>query len=99
MDLPEQPQRQRQPFFQPAQAVVEEVRRQLELQQGQTMDPVLNDGLAQDPVIWWSITAAFVFMVALVLAANLFADAVREAFDPRAAALPRRRRAPRESAA
>jgi hypothetical protein len=41
--------------------------------------------LAQDPVIWWSITAAFVFMVSLVLAANLFADAVREAFDPRGA--------------
>jgi len=54
--------------------------------------------LAQDPVIWWSITAAFVFMVGLVLSANLFADAVREAFDPRAAA-PRRRRVPRESAA
>jgi peptide/nickel transport system permease protein len=54
--------------------------------------------LAQDPVIWWSITAAFVFMVGLVLSANLFADAVREAFDPRAAA-PHRRRVPRESAA
>ena len=39
--------------------------------------------LARDPVIWWSITAAFVFMVMLVLSANLFADAVREAFDPR----------------
>lgn len=33
--------------------------------------------LAQDPVIWWSITAAFVFMVSLVLAANLFADGAR----------------------
>ena len=28
--------------------------------------------------------AAFVFMVTLVLAANLFADGVRDAFDPRA---------------
>ncbi|GAA5183772.1 ABC transporter permease [Niveibacterium umoris] len=46
--------------------------------------------LARDPLIWWSISAAFVFMVSLVLAANLFADAVREAFDPRA--LPSRRR-------
>ena len=46
--------------------------------------------LARDPLIWWSISAAFIFMVSLVLAANLFADAVREAFDPRA--LPSRRR-------
>jgi peptide/nickel transport system permease protein len=30
------------------------------------------------------LRAAFVFMVALVLAANLFADGVRDAFDPRA---------------
>ena len=29
------------------------------------------------------LAAAFVFMLALVLAANLFADAVRDAFDPR----------------
>jgi len=33
--------------------------------------------------VWWSLAAAFVFMLALVLAANLFADAVRDAFDPR----------------
>ncbi len=39
--------------------------------------------LAREPVVWWSLTAAFVFMFALVLAANLFADAVRDAFDPR----------------
>ena len=47
--------------------------------------------LAREPVIWWSLTAAFVFMLTLVLAANLFADAVREAFDPRARLVPRRR--------
>jgi len=41
--------------------------------------------LARDPAVWWSLAAAFVVMFALVLAANLFADAVREAFDPRAA--------------
>ena len=29
------------------------------------------------------LMTAFVFMLALVLAANLFADAVRDAFDPR----------------
>ena len=39
--------------------------------------------LARDPVVWWSLAAAFVFMFALVLAANLFADVVRDAFDPR----------------
>lgn len=39
--------------------------------------------LAREPVVWWSLTAAFAFMFTLVLAANLFADQVREAFDPR----------------
>jgi len=39
--------------------------------------------LARDPAVWWSLAAAFVFMFALVLAANLLADAVRDAFDPR----------------
>jgi peptide/nickel transport system permease protein len=43
--------------------------------------------MSTDPVVWWSFAAAFVFMVALVLAANLFADGVRDAFDPRARAL------------
>ncbi|MGR8931831.1 MAG: ABC transporter permease [Gammaproteobacteria bacterium] len=41
--------------------------------------------MAREPVVWWSLTAAFVFMFALVLAANLFADSVRDAFDPRRA--------------
>lgn len=39
--------------------------------------------MAREPVVWWSLAAAFVFMLALVLCANLFADAVRDAFDPR----------------
>jgi len=39
--------------------------------------------LAREPMVWWSLVAAFAFMFALVLAANLFADAVRDAFDPR----------------
>ena len=43
--------------------------------------------IARDPMIWWSFAAAFVFMVALVLAANLFSDGVRDAFDPRARSL------------
>ncbi|MBK9364603.1 MAG: ABC transporter permease [Rubrivivax sp.] len=40
--------------------------------------------MSRDPVVWWSFASAFAFMVALVLAANLFADGVRDAFDPRA---------------
>lgn len=39
--------------------------------------------MSRDPMIWWNLLAAFVFMLTLVLAANLFADAVRDAFDPR----------------
>jgi len=39
--------------------------------------------MARDPVVWWSLTAAFFSMFTLVLAANLFADVVRDAFDPR----------------
>jgi peptide/nickel transport system permease protein len=39
--------------------------------------------MAREPVVWWSLAAAFVFMFTLVLVANLFADAVRDAFDPR----------------
>ena len=39
--------------------------------------------MAREPVVWWSLTAAFISMFTLVLAANLFADVVRDAFDPR----------------
>jgi peptide/nickel transport system permease protein len=39
--------------------------------------------MAREPMVWWSLAAAFVFMFTLVLAANLFADAVRDGFDPR----------------
>ena len=39
--------------------------------------------MAREPMVWWSLAAAFVFMFALVRAANLFADAVRDGFDPR----------------
>jgi peptide/nickel transport system permease protein len=38
--------------------------------------------LARDPLVWWPMLAAFSFMFLLVLSANLFADAVRDAFDP-----------------
>jgi peptide/nickel transport system permease protein len=39
--------------------------------------------MAREPIVWWSLTSAFAFMFGLVLAANLFADAVRDALDPR----------------
>jgi peptide/nickel transport system permease protein len=39
--------------------------------------------LAREPVVWWNLSAAFIFMVVLVLSANLFGDAVRDALDPR----------------
>ncbi len=39
--------------------------------------------MAREPIVWWSLAAAFIFMFTLVLSANLFSDAVRDAFDPR----------------
>ncbi|MCL4738847.1 MAG: ABC transporter permease [Burkholderiaceae bacterium] len=42
--------------------------------------------MSRDPAVWWNLLAAFVFLLALVLSANLFSGAVREAFDPRARA-------------
>ena len=39
--------------------------------------------LAREPVVWWPLLAAFCFMFVFVLAANLFADVVSGALDPR----------------
>jgi peptide/nickel transport system permease protein len=39
--------------------------------------------MSREPVVWWALVTAFSFMLALVLAANLFADAARDGFDPR----------------
>ncbi len=39
--------------------------------------------MAREPVVWWSLAAAMIFMFTLVLSANLFSDVVRDAFDPR----------------
>ena len=39
--------------------------------------------LAREPAVWWPLLGAMASMFVLVLSANLFADAVREAFDPR----------------
>ncbi len=64
---------------------------------GVGVDPAMNSfggminfarsEMSRDPIVWWSFAAAFGFMVTLVLAANLFADGVRDAFDPRARSL------------
>jgi peptide/nickel transport system permease protein len=60
---------------------------------GVGVDPAMNSfgsminaarlEMSRDPMVWWALAASFFFMFALVLAANLFADAVRDAFDPR----------------
>ncbi|GAB4456677.1 MAG: hypothetical protein OHK0029_15070 [Armatimonadaceae bacterium] len=39
--------------------------------------------LARDPVIWWNLTSASVALFILVLALNIFGDALRDAIDPR----------------
>ena len=49
---------------------------------------MINQGrfeLSRQPVIWWNLAAAFVLMFGLVLPANIFGDAVRDALDPRLA--------------
>ncbi len=60
---------------------------------GVGVDPAMNSfgsminaarlEMSRDPMVWWALAASFFFMFTLVLAANLFADAVRDAFDPR----------------
>ncbi len=39
--------------------------------------------LSRDPVVWWNLAASFLFMFGLVLPANIFGDAIRDAMDPR----------------
>lgn len=38
--------------------------------------------LAREPLVWWPIFSALSFMFILVLSSNLFADAVRDVFEP-----------------
>lgn len=52
----------------------------------QSFGSMINAGrleLSRNPVVWWNLAAAFTLMLTLVLSANLFASAVRDAFDPR----------------
>jgi peptide/nickel transport system permease protein len=39
--------------------------------------------LSREPVVWWNLIASLIFMLGLVLPANIFGDAVRDALDPR----------------
>jgi peptide/nickel transport system permease protein len=39
--------------------------------------------MAREPMVWWSLFSAFVFMFVLVLSANLFSDRVQMVLDPR----------------
>lgn len=39
--------------------------------------------LSREPIVWWNLAASFIFMLGLVLPANIFGDAVRDALDPR----------------
>jgi peptide/nickel transport system permease protein len=39
--------------------------------------------ISREPVIWWTITAAFIPMFIFVLVLNLLSDKLREAFDPK----------------
>jgi len=39
--------------------------------------------MAREPVVWWSLTAAFIFMSIVVLAANLLSDRIQQVFNPR----------------
>jgi peptide/nickel transport system permease protein len=39
--------------------------------------------IVRDPAVWWGLLASFLFMFGLVLPANIFGDALRDALDPR----------------
>ena len=48
-----------------------------------TMINAARSEMSRSPMIWWNLAASFLFLGVLVLSANLFASAVRDAFDPR----------------
>jgi peptide/nickel transport system permease protein len=39
--------------------------------------------MSRDPMVWWSLLGAFILMFTLVFSANVFADALQEALNPR----------------
>lgn len=48
-----------------------------------TMIDMARLEMSRDPMIWWNLLGAFLFLLTLVLSANIFADAIQDAFDPR----------------
>ncbi len=42
-----------------------------------------REQLGRDPMIWWPVFGAFLFMFFLVLSINVFGDALRDALDPK----------------
>ncbi len=60
---------------------------------GVGVDPTMNSWgnminaarleMAREPMVWWSLAAAFIFMSTLVLAANLLSDRIQQVFNPR----------------
>jgi peptide/nickel transport system permease protein len=54
----------------------------------QSLGGIINGArseLARNPIIAWPLFSAFSVMLLIVLSANVFADAVRDAFDPKSA--------------
>ena len=47
-----------------------------------TMINLARGELGREPAVWWNLAAAFLAMFTLVLPANLFGDALRDALDP-----------------
>jgi len=64
-----------------------------------TMINSARNEMSRDPAVWWTLAAAFGFMVTLVLSMQFFAGAVNEAFDPRARAFRVRRVKPKRTGA
>lgn len=60
---------------------------------GVGVDPTMNSWgnminqarleMAREPMVWWSLLSAFIFMFVLVLSANLFSDRIQTVLDPR----------------
>ena len=48
-----------------------------------TMIDGARSELSRDPIVWWNLSAATASLFGLVLALNLFGDALRRAFDPK----------------
>lgn len=38
--------------------------------------------LGRDPIVWWSLTASFFFMLGLVLSVNILSNKIQQAFEP-----------------